>query len=205
MGRYGKNVVHDALVQRIVKSNPRARTRGFWDRLVELVVAESGEITLGDYAYKIPDPYALTPSDFRRRYLDVVKQYIRDRIGTLSLPDAFELPDGSMSIVLWEVSNTCSMRRSIEKWEELAVELDGYDPWSISVVTVDAVGTCAAWAHEQERKYTWSVDEPCPIDWTVGCRPHRSRFESIEKALQARIAKIRIGHNVYESDDEEAA
>ncbi len=202
--------LHADIIRRICAANPTAKTRSFYDELTRHVIAESGEITMGLYCDAIADPYALTASAFERRYLDYAKRFMSERAGYRAIPDAYQLPENAMHVVVWEVSVTNSAQKAIEKWDGLAIELDGYDPWSFSVISVDMHGVATYdWSESKpssQQLYRWCVDEPCPIDWSRGTK-HTDRVElgGVRRALAARLAHARLTFDRRLTESDEAA
>ncbi len=203
-----KSALHESLIDRILAANPGTERDGFWSALVENVVAESrDDITCGHYTDRIPDAYALTKKAFRRQYLQAVSSFIRERVYSCPLPDAFSFPPQAMSVVVWEVSCANSMRKSVEKWIDLNWEIDSYDPWRIEVITVDSRGIASFNNHhvddDKRRMWTWQVDESCPVVWgaTDDDRTDRKKLGGTASALEKRLARVRLTHDFMVDDD----
>lgn len=196
---------HADLIRRVLAANAGTQVGGFNRSLIRHLVAESGDVTLGEYVEEIGDPYAMTGSDFTRRYLNTALRYVIDRAGMNAIPDAYQFDDRWMTVVAWEVSVSNNAARSVEKWLPLAIEIDGYDPWTLAVVSVDAGGVCSCNVADA-KPVTWLVDEPCPIDWTKGVTfTDRGRLGGLEQALRKRLARIRLDADRGAIEDEESA
>jgi hypothetical protein len=203
--------LHKNLVARVCRANPGALTADFWPTLTKHLTAESGDFTAGEYEahMRIEDAYSVTRSEFDRQYLAASARALAAIIGCRILPDAYQLDERWMTVVIWEVSVTNSQQRSEEKWDEMLLVLDSVDEWTVAVISVDARGICTyrePRPDQDDKLWTWSIDDPCPIDWSKGVLfTDRVRNGGVETALAKSLAGIRLAHDHQRYTSEEEA
>jgi hypothetical protein len=195
---------HKDLIRRACAANPRLRVGGFWSALVAAVVAESvtGGFEIDDWSsfgsVRPMDLYA-----FRRLYLSEASAQLQLCGGGKKFPDAWLIEDTSMTIVVWEVCNHQHIDAAVSKWTDLWEELDGCDPWTIAVITVDSRGVCMS----ENEQALWRVDGPCPLDFsgdtTVTDRMNFGGVDAcIDRAIQEEHARwLASTYEVSEADE----